>query len=426
MNTSARRIAFEVISDVEFGGAYSNLLLPKRLSDSTLDRRDSGFATELVYGTLRMKRLLDYYIAQSSNIELNNIDPKVLLVLEIGSYESLLLKHPAHAVVNETVDLAKMVVGKAAATFVNAILRKVVVTDENIDSIKELGIRFSHPDWIINSYRDSLRSEEEVLRLLAANNVAPTPTLLALPGRATKSELLEAGCEALSDSDGAVTFKGNPGLIPAIRERRAIVQDRGSQIVVEEFYATADQQVLRWLDLCAGPGGKAAYLDSLITDGEFVANEISIERSKLVAQVVKRGRVINYDGRTLPSDVGKFDRILIDAPCTGIGALRRRPEVRWRRTPRDLGNLRQLQEELLDSAVGYLNQGGIIGYATCSSNLMETKLQVKGFLQRHPEFSRRRVARADIDGDLQLWTHRDGTDCMFLALLQKQGDKVNP
>ena len=146
MNTSARRIAFEVISDVEFGGAYSNLLLPKRLSDSQLDRRDAGFATELVYGTLRMKRLLDYYIAQSSNIELNNIDPKVLLVLEIGSYESLLLKHPAHAVVNETVDLAKMVVGKAAATFVNAILRKVVVTDEKIDSIKELGIRFSHPE----------------------------------------------------------------------------------------------------------------------------------------------------------------------------------------------------------------------------------------------------------------------------------------
>ena len=125
-------------------------------------------------------------------------------------------------------------------------------------------------------------------------------------------------------------------------------------------------------------------------------------------------------------DVGKFDRILIDAPCTGIGALRRRPEVRWRRTPRDLGNLRQLQEELLDSAVGYLNPGGIIGYTTCSSNLMETKFQVKGFLQRHPEFSRRKVARADIDGDLQLWTHRDGTDCMFLALLQKQGDKVNP
>ena len=426
MNKTARRIAFEVISDVEFGGAYSNLLLPKRLSDSKLDRRDSAFATELVYGTLRMKRLIDHFIAQSSNIKLNDIDPKVLVVLEMGSYESLLLKHPAHAVVNETVDLAKIVVGKAAATFVNAVLRKIVESSETIESISDLGVRFSHPDWIINSYRDSLRNEDEVSRLLAANNDAPTPTLIALPGRATQSELLEVGCEALSDSDVAVAFKGNPGLIPAVRERRAIVQDRGSQIVVEEFHATAEKQGLRWLDLCAGPGGKAAYLDSLITDGEFVANEISSERSKLVAQVVKRGRVINYDGRALPSNIGKFDRILIDAPCTGIGALRRRPEVRWRRTPRDLGNLRQLQEELLEAAVGYLNPGGIIGYATCSSNLMETKLQVKAFLKRHPEFSRQKVARADVDGDLQLWTHRDGTDCMFLALLQRQGDKVNP
>ena len=426
MNNSARRIAFEVICDVEFEGAYSNLLLPKRLSDSQLERRDSGFATELVYGTLRMKRLLDHYIARSSNIALSEIDPKVLVVLEMGSYESLLLKHPAHAVVNEIVELAKTVVGKAAATFVNAVLRTIVASSETVDSISDVGVRFSHPEWIINSYRDSLRDEGEVALLLAANNGAPTPTLIALPGRATQSELLEAGCEVIPGSDLAATYKGNPALIPAIRERRAMVQDRGSQIVVEEFFETGKDQTLRWLDLCAGPGGKAAYLDSLITSGEFVANEISAERSKLVAQVVKRGRVVNFDGRYLPTELGRFDRILIDAPCTGIGALRRRPEVRWRRLPRDLANLRQLQEELLEAAIKYLNPGGIIGYATCSSNLMETKFQVKDFLKRHRDFARRAVSRSDGDGDLQLWTHRDGTDCMYLSLLEHQGDKVKP
>ena len=418
MKDNSRRIAFEVLSDVLLSSAYSNLILPRRLNESDLDRRDAAFTTELVYGTLRMKRLLDHYISNAATKLIDEIDPKVLIVLELGCYESLLLGHPAHAVVNETVELAKAVVGKASATFVNAVLRNVTSKSESVDDIQDLGIRFSHPDWIINSYRDSLKNEEDLREILAANNEPPIPTLVALPGRASQAELLQAGADLIPDSQVGVHFKGNPGTIPAIRERRAIVQDRGSQIVVEEFFATRSSEKLRWLDLCAGPGGKAAYLDSLITSGELVANEISQERAKLVSQVVKRGRVVNFDGRDLPQDLGKFDRILIDAPCTGIGALRRRPEVRWRRTPKDLGNLRQLQKELLEAAVRYLAPGGIIGYSTCSSNLMETKLQIREFLNRHPDFERRRCMRSDEDGDLQLWTHRDGTDCMYLALLQ--------
>jgi 16S rRNA (cytosine967-C5)-methyltransferase len=152
-----------------------------------------------------------------------------------------------------------------------------------------------------------------------------------------------------------------------------------------------------------------------------VANEVSSERAKLVSQVVGESMVLNYDGRKFPDDIGKFDRILLDAPCTGIGALRRRPEVRWRRTLQDLKNLTVLQAELLASASSLLKDGGILAYVTCSSHQAETKFQIRNFLKNFPDFHRIPVAdsRADTDGDLQLWPHRDNCDAMFLSMLEK-------
>jgi 16S rRNA (cytosine967-C5)-methyltransferase len=189
---------------------------------------------------------------------------------------------------------------------------------------------------------------------------------------------------------------------------------------VEKFYDQFNPN-LRWLDLCAGPGGKAAYLSALLKrDGGFLlANEISNERAKLVSQVMHHGEVNVCDGRYMPDELGKFDRILLDAPCTGIGALRRRPEVRWRRNLQDLKNLTALQSELLESATRLLSPGGIIAYVTCSSHQAETKFQIRSFLKQHSNFTRIPVKdeRADNDGDLQLWPHRDSTDAMFLSLL---------
>jgi 16S rRNA (cytosine967-C5)-methyltransferase len=191
---------------------------------------------------------------------------------------------------------------------------------------------------------------------------------------------------------------------------------------VEKFLATFEEN-LRWLDLCAGPGGKAAYLASYLNvhGGTLVANEFSSERAKLVSQVVGESMVLNYDGRKFPDDIEKFDRILLDAPCTGIGALRRRPEVRWRRTLQDLKNLTVLQAELLASASSLLKDGGILAYVTCSSHQAETKFQIRNFLKNFPDFHRIPVAdsRADTDGDLQLWPHRDNCDAMFLSILEK-------
>ena len=423
-----RLLAFEVLAEVGLQGAYSNLILPKALSESILEANDRAFATELVYGTLRMQGRHDHFISAASDRSLEQIDPKALIVLRLGTHQLKQMRVPSHAAIYESVELAKKVVGKSTASFVNAILRKIDSLDfeqlsKPTQEYARLALEYSHPEWIVSSYFDSLKNSSDVISLLQANNNPAKPTLIAWPGLAAQGELLEAGALAIARSSVAATFDGNPGDIAAIRERRAGVQDLGSQLVVEKFYDEFKPN-LRWLDLCAGPGGKAAYLSALLKrdGGSLLANEISNERAKLVSQVMHHGEVNVCDGRSMPDELGKFDRILLDAPCTGIGALRRRPEVRWRRNLQDLKNLTQLQSELLESATRLLSPGGIIAYVTCSSHQAETKFQIRSFLKQHSNFTRISVQdeRADIDGDLQLWPHRDGTDAMFLSLLRSK------
>lgn len=425
--SDARLLAFEALIEVEESGAYSNLLLPKLLSKSDLPKVDKAFAAELVYGSLRLKARHDLYISKASSRSLEDIDTKVLIALRLGVHQLKEMRVPSHAAINETVELAKRVAGKSTGGFVNALLRKI--DDFSMEDLAlptdmqaRLAAEYSHPEWIVSSYFDSLKNQVEVERLLRANNLPARPTLIAWPGRSTQNELVEAGANVIEGSVVAASYDGDPGDIDAIRERRAGVQDLGSQIVVEKFLRTY-QPGLRWLDLCAGPGGKAAYLSSYINlhEGEFIANEISSERAKLVTQVVEKSEVINHDGRNLPSEIGSFDRILIDAPCTGIGALRRRPEVRWRRTLQDLKNLTTLQSELMDAAALHLKSEGVLAYVTCSSHQAETKFQIRSFLKRNAEFTRVPIedSRSDEDGELQLWPHRDNCDAMFLSMLQK-------
>ena len=425
--SDARLLAFEALIEVEESGAYSNLLLPKLLSKSDLPKVDRAFAAELVYGSLRLKARHDLYISKASTRSLEDIDTKVLIALRLGVHQLKEMRVPSHAAINETVELAKRVAGKSTGGFVNALLRKI--DDFSMEDLAlptdmqaRLAAEYSHPEWIVSSYFDSLKNQVEVERLLRANNLPARPTLIAWPGRSTQNELVEAGANVIEGSVVAASYDGDPGDIDAIRERRAGVQDLGSQIVVEKFLRTY-QPGLRWLDLCAGPGGKAAYLSSYINlhEGEFVANEVSSERARLVAQVVEKSEVINHDGRNLPSEIGSFDRILIDAPCTGIGALRRRPEVRWRRTLQDLKNLTTLQSELMDAAALHLKSEGVLAYVTCSSHQAETKFQIRSFLKRNAEFTRVPIedSRSDEDGELQLWPHRDNCDAMFLSMLQK-------
>jgi len=421
---SSRQIAFEALFEVIANGKYSNILLPQMLQKSQLESRDRAFVTELVYGTLRQQGFLDSAIKKYADRSIADIDLKIMIVLRLGTYQLLILKSPAHAAVSESVNLAKIVAGSSSSSFVNALLRRI---SEDVEfQPAEQYEQLSHPQWIIDAYASALKDEDLVRKQLIANNLPAKPTLIAWPGLAKVEELEQEGANRIPGSRYALSSPGNPGSLAAIRERRAGVQDYGSQLVVENFVAT-DTGGLTWLDMCAGPGGKAAYLEALLIHENrdpklLIANELSKERSKLVQQVVRSTKVVNFDARYLDRELSesesKFDRILIDAPCTGLGALRRRPEVRWRRSPQDLPSLTKLQRDLLESAKKLLKPKGIIGYATCSPHLAETKWQINSFLKDNPEFKRVPVdVSPDKDGDMQLWTFRDGTDSMFLSLL---------
>ena len=435
-----RLLAYDLISQVNREGAYANIRLPQLLADSDLDQRERGLATELSYGTLRMQGKYDYAIAKKSDRSLDLIDGKVLDVLRLALHQIYSMRIPDHAAVDESVELARYVGGESKATYVNALLRAITGDEGVFDDIdglpfaEKLSIAHSHPKWIVSALFDQLKSWESVEELLRSNNEAASPHLVAWPGKSSVAELVAVGGEEIPETRFGVVSSRAPYEYEAINQRRAGVQDRGSQIVAESFFNTsrlAGDQPLRWLDMCAGPGGKAALLYNLIEterpQDSFTANEPWEHRAELLARVVPRSKIVEHDGRNPKDFQGPFDRILIDAPCTGLGALRRRPEARWRRTPSDLKELVSLQRELLSSGYELLAPGGVLGYATCSPHLAETVGQVLDFRHRHKdalllntvEFLNRALPNTSEAGALQLWTHIHSSDAMFLALFQK-------
>lgn len=435
VNDAPRLLAFEVFTEVMRNGAYSNLLLPQRLSESELDRRDRAFVTELVYGSIRQLGRNDALAAKFSQRPWSEVEPGVVDVIRIGAYQLFDMRIPTHAAVDATVNLARQVIGEAKATFVNAIMRKLAtnslsehLSDYSDDSISSLAIRYSHPEWIINSYRDFISDRAELSALLECNNRAVSPTLIAWPSKSSQEELISLGALATNFSKYGASFSGAPNELSPIRERRAGVQDEGSQILAQVFAAAAAHKE-PWLDLCAGPGGKAALLSYLATEG-LIANEVSETRAKLVSRVLRNdGRVINEDGRTLK--ISGIGSILADVPCTGLGALRRRPEIRWRRSPNDLSTLTKLQLELAANAINLIPKDGIFGYATCSPHMAETSAQCATFEKKFPlekidvtpfldAVSVTKIKDATRNGFMQLWPHRHGTDAMFLALYRKR------
>jgi 16S rRNA (cytosine967-C5)-methyltransferase len=430
-------MAFEILTQVNRYEAYSNLLLPKMLGESTLERRDKGFVTELVYGSLRMQGRHDWILSHVSDRPWVSVDTGIVDVARLGVHQLFEMRVPTHAAVSATVELARKVLGESKGSYVNALMRKVSarpleewmeLIDTIADSTERLAIKYSHPEWIVSAYFDLLKEESEVIQALAANNVPASPVLVSWPGRSTQSELVALGGTATRYSPFGATIVDIPSEIGLIRDRRAGIQDEGSQLVAHAF-AQAAMTHDNWLDLCAGPGGKAALISSLAVanNKEFVANEISSTRARLVEQVIAGGAVWLGDGRAV-SERGKiFGAVIADVPCTGIGALRRRPEIRWRRKPSDLSGLAKLQSELLDSAFSIVEVGGVVGYATCSPHLAETKVQVNSALKRHSNlrlvpvdpFLPSNLKNAVVNDCMQLWTHRHGTDAMFLALFER-------
>ncbi|XKH56198.1 rRNA small subunit methyltransferase B [Citricoccus nitrophenolicus] len=496
----SRLAAFETLTAVSRDDAYANLVLPGRIAAHRLDKRDAGFATELTYGALRGQGFYDAVLATCVDRPLDQLDRPVLDALRLGAHQLLGMRVPSHAALDSTVSLVRDQIGAGPSGLVNAVLRKVTARDreawlDQLAPVDEqtgaasdaaLAIRHSHPQWIIRALRQSLANHgrpaegrtAELEALLEADNAAPVVNLVALPGLGDLQPVLEAGAEPGPLAPGSALYRdGDAGRLPGVKEGTIRVQDVGSQLtaralaVVPVGSAASGAQGAsgdavapeRWLDLCAGPGGKAALLAALAREqgATLLANEPAEHRARLVenalaavpggASSADAGNTWSIrcgDGRDLGAEQPEaFDRILVDAPCTGLGALRRRPESRWRRQPSDLGPLTELQRQLLDSAVEALKPGGVLGYVTCSPHPAETVFQVQDVLKRHPGLelldttgylstvapalkdagSEPTAPAADSGANSgtrpgntsQLWPHLHATDAMFMALFRK-------
>ena len=488
----ARLVAFEVLRAVAAEDAYANLVLPARIRHHGLDKRDAGFATELSYGALRGQGTYDAILARCVDRPLDQLDPAILDALRIGTHQLLAMRVPAHAALDQTVGLARAVIGAGPSALINAVLRKVsahtleewldLLLSDETDETKKTAIRYAHPEWIVRALRQSLvahgRPVSEISDLLEADNAAPVVNLVALPGLGSLDEALDGGATPGELVEGsALSSGGDLGRLASVREGTTRVQDVGSQLVARAM-ATVDlgngrsngagspgqeqgtrshgeehgqehgtrshgeeqEPAERWLDMCAGPGGKAALLGALAREqgATLLANEPAPHRAKLVRQALAAvphevWHVRTGDGRDVGTEMAEsFDRVLVDVPCTGLGALRRRPESRWRRTPKDLTDLGPLQRELLKSALAAVRPGGVVAYVTCSPHPAETTAVVSDVLRKRDDLelldagavldsvSLTGHLEAGHEGTAQLWPHVHRTDAMFLALIRKK------
>jgi 16S rRNA (cytosine967-C5)-methyltransferase len=434
----ARLTAYDVLDGVSSREAYANLLLPQLLRERQLDERDAAFATQLAYGTLRAQGTLDAILAGLVSRPLDELDPRVLDLLRLGAYQLIDLRVPSHAAVDTTVDLTRAIVGSGASGLVNAVLRKVASGGDRAawlealgaDGDERLALATNHPRWIVDAWRDALGREDELEPALRADDAAPEVHLVAR--RMDREKLAEESGGAPGPwSPFAVRLpSGDPGRLRSIRSGDAAVQDEGSQLAALALArAPLEGRDAAWLDMCAGPGGKAGLLAAVRPDGvRLTAADRAPHRAELVRQALAGAddvEVLAADGTAPPWTAGSFDRVLLDAPCTGLGALRRRPEVRWRRSPDDVAPLVELQTALLDNALASVRPGGVVAYVTCSPHTAETVAVVDAAATRDdvevlpvaplfPEVPD--VARGDYG---QLWPHRHGTDAMFMALLRR-------
>ncbi|MDG5484742.1 RsmB/NOP family class I SAM-dependent RNA methyltransferase [Mycolicibacterium gadium] len=437
----ARRAAFDVLRAVSEKDAYANLALPAMLRDRGITGRDAAFATELTYGTCRTRGLLDAIIAAAAGRSPDNIDPVLLDLLRLGTYQLMRTRVEPHAAVSTTVEQAGVEFDSARAGFVNGVLRTIAGRDEAswvselapdaaTDPIGHAAFVHAHPRWIAQAFADALGAEAgELNTLLSSDDERPVVHLAARPGVLTAAQLAEQvdGTVGRYSPYAVYLPGGDPGRLDAVRNGAALVQDEGSQLVARALtLAELDgPDTGRWLDLCSGPGGKTALLGALADGGRVTAVEPAERRAELVEQNTEGlpVDVLRVDGRDPGLDPG-FDRVLVDAPCTGLGALRRRPEARWRRVPGDVPQLAKLQRELLASAIRLTRPGGVVLYATCSPHLAETVGVVADALRRHPVTAldtRPLFAPVDdlgVGPYVQLWPHRHGTDAMFAAALK--------
>lgn len=407
MISPARTAAYHALRAI--AGERADLPSALALSRERLtDARDRALATEIVTGTLRWQRSLDFLIETFAKRRLAKIDPDIVQILRLSLYQLLHLDRiPASAAVDEAVDLARYARKPSAAAFVNAVLRGTLrqrhrlplparprsETDREA-ALAYLGVTHSHPEWLVARWLDRY-GFDAAERWVRFNNETPRLTLRANTLRASREQLAAALAAEGTETqltrhapDGLTVTAGNPLRTPA--DGTFLVQDEASQLISLTVEARPQERVL---DLCASPGGKTVAMAADMRDtGMLVACDVRARRVGLLRDIVRasgveRVHLVHVGSSGDLPFAPTFDRVLVDAPCSGLGTIRRDPDIRWRRSERDLALLAQDQQALLQRAAAVVRSGGRLVYATCSSEPEENERVVDAFVAMRPEFT---------------------------------------
>lgn len=444
---TARDIALRALIDYEKRDAFLSALLAARLERSGLDRRDKAFVTELTLGTVRMKLTLDWFLKGFSNQPVDRLEPEVGWGLRLGAYQVLFTAVPDYAAVNMTVESTASVSGRGRGGYVNAVLRALVGGHENVafpdsetDPAAYLEVKYSHPRWVVEMWTEEL-GFAEAENICAADNVQPSLSARTNLCRISRDELsARLASSGIEVSEGRMAPEclllrgsGPVGDLQEFERGLFSVQDQAAQLVGLQV---APEKGMRVLDMCAAPGGKANHLaEQTCNSGTVLAVDINSRRLAMVAEAAARlgntsVSVLQADATCLSSafpspaeDDGGFDRVLLDAPCTGLGTLSRRPDARWRKSPDDIEGLVELQGALIDEAGRMVRPGGRLVYSTCTISKRENQAVVDSFVERAAGFRTLpvRAEGAGMSPYCQIMPRAGECDGMFVAVLERDG-----
>ncbi|MFD2116913.1 16S rRNA (cytosine(967)-C(5))-methyltransferase RsmB [Paenibacillus yanchengensis] len=448
--TSARELALQVLQEVAEHGAYSQISLNQRLQQAQLSGVDAGLATEIVYGTIQRKRTIDYWLIRYVAKGIDKLSPWVLQLLRMSVYQLLYLERvPDHAIVNEAVNLAKKYGHSGISGMVNGILRAMIrqkadIIPENIEAknaIERISFMHSYPKWLVK--RLVATYGEQVTEAICEASNLPAPANLRINPLVTSREAVMETLEeegynvrlSLLSSLGIVALNG--GHLASHRDHiagRFSLQDESSMLVAEVANPKPNSQVL---DLCAAPGGKSMHLAQLLQGtGKVWANDIHPHKQTLIEEQAVRlslsnveaivGDALQISERFAPDSM---DVVLLDAPCSGFGVIRRKPDIKWTKSAADIVEIANLQRQLLQEAAKLVKRGGVLLYSTCTIEQLENEQQITAFLAEHPQYkldsnwsesilkvlADNNVIDDSFNGMLQLLPHHFYTDGFFIA-----------
>lgn len=443
----SREIALKILFEINEKGAYSNIELNKQLTANELGDLDRGFVTELVYGAVKWKLTLDRLIAMHSNIKMSKLSPWILNILRLGAYQLLFMsKVPASAACNESVKLAGRYGHKASAGFVNAILRKIaregmdnVIPDKETDLPGYLSVKYSYPKWLTSKYA-TLFNAEFAEGLLEAGNRSPDLTVRANTLRVSAEELkMELEKEGVLAEQGrfikeALAIKSPVPIarLAAFKKGLFQVQDESSMLPAAVLAPEPGDNVL---DACSAPGGKAINMAQMMNNrGKVIARDIHEHKLKLIDEAAARlgtsivESELHDAAEPDPGHEAHFDKVLLDAPCSGLGIVRRKPDIKWARESEDIESITALQKKLLQNVSKAVKSGGVLVYSTCTILPEENEYIVRNFIESNTEFYEDDIspyipAALALHAKgcmLQVYPNRDGIDGFFIARLKRK------